>query len=121
MFSDHPTIFLPAYSDSNGVATEASVDVTMTTPETTAPPTPAATFVAADAVAPPDARQPSPHRSQESQTTAEEARTEATRQKVMEVIDQQFDLDSCAMLRVPLLLRNWRRQSVCWRIRDTLS
>ena len=91
--NEKPYMFLPANSDSNGVATEASVDVTMTTPDTTAPPTPAATLVVADAVAPPDARQITPHRSQESQTIVEEARTEATRQKVMEVIDQQFDLE----------------------------
>lgn len=88
-----PPMFLPANSDTNGVATEASVDVTMTTPDTTAPQTPAATSVAADVVALPDATQPPLTRSQESHATAEEAKREATRQKVMEVIDQQFDLE----------------------------
>ncbi|KAG0243425.1 YEATS domain-containing protein 2 [Mortierella sp. GBA43] len=83
-------MLLPANSDTNGVASEASVDVTMTTPDDTAPPTPAATTMAADVPHQPDGAP----RSFESQpTVAEDARTEATRQKVVDVIDHQFDLE----------------------------
>lgn len=84
-------MLLPANRDTNGVPTEASIDVTMTTPDATAPPTPAATTVTVEAGALPDATQPT--RSLGSQAAVEDARTEATRQKVADIIDHQFDLE----------------------------
>ncbi|KAF8925020.1 YEATS domain-containing protein 2 [Dissophora ornata] len=77
--------FLPN-NDADAIATEVTVDVTMTTPDTTASTTPAAMDKASTTEIVPDVIPLAP-------TTTTDAKAAATRQKIIEIIDHQFDLE----------------------------